>query len=247
MLSTTPPRPWLALLGGLLAAAVALALLVELQREPPQRQAVAPLPPPPAQPSPFGAGPAVAGPDLAPPDAPAPGRAEPAAVVPAGLTPDEWQQLREDLANHPQREAELARISQLMLFHKRVQQFRELRSAGTATGPLRALAQAIDAEMHTHLQNNELSAGEARLLKAALLEVLQPDALQRQAALAQWAAGESALVAAQHQDDAREVQYKQKEAELLAAWQARPAAQRDPRELETQLEALRRQVFPEPR
>ena len=107
----------------------------------------------------------------------------------------------------------------------------------------RTLAQALDAGLDDRLAQRELSAGEARLIKIAVLEALQPDAPQRAAALQQWEQRIAAATPPDTSDAARNAAYQQRQADLVAAWSARPVAQRDPRVLEQQLDALRQASF----
>jgi hypothetical protein len=165
-----------------------------------------------------------------------------AAPAPAGLSAQEWQQLNDALKDHPQREAEIARVTNYLRFAQSVQQFQTLReqTKGAPSDALRALAQTLNTGLEDRLKQGELSGGEAQLLKAAVLEVLMPDAAQRNTALRQWQQARAAPTAVA---DAREAVYQREQATLLAAWQALPAAQRDEKQLEAQLEALRQRIF----
>lgn len=250
--SLQAPRSWLAWLGGLLAAAVAVLLLVDL-KAPLLAPAPRPVPAASGQASPFGAGLPVAGPDHAPAPASAdtsaaqpaaPATVAPPGAPPAGVTPEQWQQLQQALANHPAREAELARVGEYLAFQNRFNRFQQLRQQpDAAPAELATLARALDAELPQRLARRELGAGEARLLKMALLQVLQPDDTLRQAALAAWADTEARLAAGRTAPDPRDATWQQQQAAAVAAWQALPEAQRDPRALEQQLETLRQAIY----
>lgn len=164
---------------------------------------------------------------------------------PAGLNTQQWQALKLSLADHPQREAELARISALMAFRSDVARLRELRQGGHATPESQTLARRVQADLPTRLASREIGAAEAQALQAAVLEVLQADASQRAAQLSQWRAG---LAAAQPPAsvDPREQAFSSGQAALLAAWQAEPAGQRDPAQLQGRIEALRHSLFEAP-
>jgi hypothetical protein len=190
--------------------------------------------------------------DAQPPQ-PAAAASAPAAAAstqpPYGLSTEQWQQLQQALADHPQRDAEIARIGAYMQYMGTAQRFRQLRqqAAGTASGEeLQALARTLESGMQEHLDRGELTAGEALLLRSATLEVLEPDSARRQQALAVWQQGMASVQAART-PDAREAAFTQQQAALVAQWSAQPAAQRDPRALEAQLEALRQSIFNPPR
>jgi len=111
-----------------------------------------------------------------------------------------------------------------------------------------ALAKELLDAIPQRLENREVSAGEAQLLQATLLEELVPDPQQRQVRL-QAEKQRLAIqpsdtdLAAQRQDAARLQEYKRREAEIIAQWQAMPVEQRDQRWLETQLDAARRSAY----
>ena len=67
-----------------------------------------------------------------------------------------------------------------------------------------------------------------------------PDEAERGERLRQWAAAELAPPAPA---DPRQESFERRQAEIVAAWGAQPAAARDRAALERDLEALRRQSF----
>jgi hypothetical protein len=161
-------------------------------------------------------------------------------AAPPGVTAAQWAQLRAELAGRPD---ELRRIASHLHYTDSVRRFRAAEGAER-----RQLAQALDAGLDERLRQREVSAGEARLLKIAVLDTLMPaDAEARQAALAGW---QSQWAAAPRADDgarqARENVFQARQAAAVAAWSAQPAAQRDAKALERELEALRRASFPAP-
>jgi len=162
-------------------------------------------------------------------------KAVPDPAPPPGLDAMQWQSLRHELAGRPD---ELRRVVDYLSFSDRLRHFRDDPAADR-----KALAAEIDRSIDERLRQRELSAGEARLVKIAVLQELLPDDAQRQAALQAW---ETALRAAEKPDlalAAREADFQRRQAEIVAAWQARPAAQRDPRALERELDALRQSSF----
>jgi hypothetical protein len=169
------------------------------------------------------------------------------AGVPAGLTPEQYRELRATLADHPQRDAEIARVAAYLQFTAQWQAFQQQRAAGVIDDGLRALARTLDEGLAQRLAQREVTAGEAAFVKAALLDVLQPDAASRDAALKAWRAeADAAARAAAPPPDAREAEFARRQAEIVAAWQALPPPQRDARRLEAELEALRQSVFTMP-
>ncbi len=166
---------------------------------------------------------------------------------PEFLTEDEWKSLREALKDTPNREHEQARIVEYLRFQKMFQLWQSMRDSQDAA-KRQALAKDLLDAIPQRLENREVSAGEAQLLQATLLEELIPDAQQRQVRLQ---AEKQRLtiqpsetdVAAQRQDTAKLQEYKRREAEVIAQWQAMPVEQRDQRWLESQLDAARRAAY----
>lgn len=157
------------------------------------------------------------------------------AAPPPGLNAAQWQSLRSELAGRPD---ELQRVVDYLSFSDRLRHFRDDPAADR-----KALAAEIDRSIDERLRQRELSAGEARLIKIAVLQELLPDDAQRAAALQAW---ETAQRAAEKPDlalAAREAAFQRRQAEIVAAWQARPAGQRDPQALERELDALRQSSF----
>jgi hypothetical protein len=184
----------------------------------------------PAAPGPSGAAPGASGPGLGRPIPAPPALAQ--AGPPPGVTAGQWASLQRELADRPD---ELVRLAGYFGFADAVQRFR----AGPAPDR-RQLASRIDAGLDERLRQRELSAGEARLLKVAVLQELLPDEPSRQAALARWEADHASAAPAL---GAGEAEFLQRQAAAVAAWRAQPVAQRDPKALERDLEALRRSSF----
>jgi hypothetical protein len=195
-----------------------------------------------------GTPPAGATPGAARPSLPAT-PAEPA--VPEGLSAEQWRELRQSLAEHPEREAEIARIVAYLQFSARWQRYVQLRTGGAPAAELQALARPLDAGLDAHLLRRELGGGEALVMKTALLETLEPDAAARAAALQAWRTrieaaqrgAAAAAAAARARDDAQGREFQRRQAELVAAWRALPPSARDAARLEADLDALRRSVF----
>lgn len=173
--------------------------------------------------------------------------ATPVAASPA-TTPAEplvdagqWTQLQAALADDPNRDAETARILDLLGYQRAVQRFATLRQAGTADPSLPALARRLDAALPGRLARGEMSGPEAMRLKATLLEVLEPDAAQRAPALAAWR--EQQLRERPPLADPRDASFQQAQAALVARWRAQAPAGSPPDGLVRELDALRQRIY----
>lgn len=150
--------------------------------------------PAPALPSPFGSGPAVVGPDATPPAA-APAPVAAAAPVPPeppaedgapGLPLAELKELKAQLAAEGPARDEAGLMAEHLLFADATLRLKHLRLRGGDAAELRGVAQIVDETLDTQLARGEVTPGEARDLKASVLQVIEPDAARRQALLAQW-------------------------------------------------------------
>lgn len=166
---------------------------------------------------------------------------------PSGISPAQWDALRREMSQRPDGAAELQRLAGYLGFAHAAQQFRAQRQAGASGPALQALARQIDEALPERLRQRELSAAEASRLKAAVLEVQVADATERARQLQQWQqAQREHLSRSAPGTDAREPEFLRRQAALVAAWQAQPPAQRNPQQLQQQLDALRLASFPTP-
>ena len=200
-------------------------LLWPAPEEPPDdaagRQQVATLDPR-LPPLPFGDGAPVLGPDRA--AAASPGSAEPSAA-----------------ARSSGGDSVAASRNQMPAgFAAMMERFYELRWSDMYSAELQSLARALDRNLAATLASGETDRDDALLLKADLLDLLEPNSTRRGDLLAQWRerylvrsdAGGAAA------NDRREAD-RQREAAIVAKWQAQPSEERDPGELEEALEASR--------
>jgi hypothetical protein len=157
-----------------------------------------------------------------------------AETPPPGLDAAQWATVLAELARHPQPEAERTRLHRYFTWSDAVQRWRGAR------GDV-ALARAVDAGLAERLAQGEVSLAEARVLKAALLQTLEPDEARRLAAQQAF----DATLPRSAGPTPRETAFLQRQSALVAAWQAQPASQRDPAALQRQLDALRRAQFSE--
>jgi hypothetical protein len=160
---------------------------------------------------------------------------------PPGVSAEQWLQLQQALRHDPQRQGELARIADYLAFSNRMERFNSLRAERIPSPELAPLAHQLDRELDLHIDRKELNAGEALLLKSALLSVIEANPERRSTALQAWRAHRAPMSASL--DDPRHTAFLQKQASLVAQWQAQPEAQRDPAQLQSQLEQLRLASF----
>jgi hypothetical protein len=170
------------------------------------------------------------------------------------LSTEELAEVRRALADHPDAEAEVQRVVAYLQFTRQWQRLLAARQAGADPQALRTLAASLDAALPQHLLRRELSAAEAGLVKGTLLEVLVPDSARRAAALGEWQRDVAAQqikdqpqrAAAAAAERTSNAAFQARQVQVVAAWQALPAAQRDPARLEAELDTLRRQTFNPP-
>jgi hypothetical protein len=204
----------------------------------------------PHPPSPFGDAVPVVGPDRLPADGSPAMAAAPAPLAelpPAGLSLEQWQQLRESLKDHPDRDGEIRRVAEYMAYNQTLDRFRlekAQRADAAQQARLRELATTLDAGLDARLERSEISGAEARVLKIALLETLESDLTLRQARLEDWTRQHE--VTQPQVSDPRDAEYERQQAAIVAAWYALPAEQRDAAQLQAQLEALRERIFGQP-
>jgi hypothetical protein len=133
-------------------------------------------------PSPFGSGPVVTGPDAeSPPSADA--AAQP---TPPGITPEQWDQLQQAFAGHPQRDAELAKASARLAYDNLMQRYLSRRSQGATVAELTPMARQLDAGLDGRVASGDMGTPDALMLKQALLEDLEPNEARREAMLDEW-------------------------------------------------------------
>jgi hypothetical protein len=226
---------WLWAIGALLAMAVGITLV--LAGAPPTLEV-------PSVPGPTAQAPA------RPPALP-PAQLQPAAPTPPvqaslpkppGVSAEEWDVLKNELSGRPQ---ELRRLAGYYAFADALERYRSGHGNQSAAAR-QALARTLDASLDERLRQRELNIGEARMIKAAVLQELLADDAQRAAAMTRWQAEQLAANPAETAHLRPERDFLQRQAAIVSAWQARPAAQRDPQALERELDALRRSAWPSP-
>jgi hypothetical protein len=158
---------------------------------------------------------------------------------PPGVTAERWAGLGRELAGQPQ---ELLRLARYYTFSDALQRYRSHKESLSAAQRL-ALARTLDSSLDERLRQRELNIGEARLIKVAVLQELLADEAQRTDALVRWQDEQIAAHPPEAAHLAHENNFLQRQAAVVAAWQAQPQALRDPKALERELDALRRAAF----
>lgn len=161
------------------------------------------------------------------------------APVPPGVSSEQWAAIEAELARRPDAAAELQRLRGYLEWSDALRRFRD--GGGGATTPEQlALAREIEQGLGERIRRAEVSAAEARQIESTILALFVPDETERAERLRQWAAAE---LAPPTPADPRQESFERRQAEIVAAWGAQPAAARDRAALERDLEALRRQSF----
>ena len=122
-------------------------------------------------------------------------------------------------------------------YRSALERYAKLRFGGGSPTELQEVARILDAGIDTRVDGNEISLPDGLELMAELLDVLEPEPARRGALLAQWREQRLERWASSPPRDPKLVRL---EAEQVAAWQAMPAAQRDARELDRQIQQLER-------
>lgn len=104
---------------------------------------------------------------------------------------------------------------------------------------LKRLAASLDQGLDEQLDAMVVEPGEALMLKADILDVLEPNRNARGPALLAWMRAQPIFqVPVGEPGEAHVEEYKRGEEAIVMAWQALPPLQRDPEELESQLDRL---------
>lgn len=122
--------------------------------------------------------------------------------------------------------------------------FQAARRQGADAATMEPLARRIDAGLAARIGRGEVSGPEALRLKAALLEVLEPDASRRAQALAAWRAEQ--LRAHPPAADPRDARLAAEQQALVARWRAQAEPGTPPDALLAELDALRQRIYAPP-
>jgi hypothetical protein len=172
------------------------------------------------------------------------------AQVQADMSTTEAATLNQALGSKEQGQQELQRVTSFLNFQRGFEKWQAMQEA-TDPGPRHALAQQLVDGLPQRVQLVEITLPEAEFMCGMLLTDLEPDEVARNqrwegckqkiAAVAPRTDTEQTMRAAQCQTE-----YRRREAALVAEFQAKPAAQRDPRQLEVELNKAKRAVYDSP-
>lgn len=155
-----------------------------------------------------------------------------AGTPPPGVTAAQWAALVAEHGLRPEGAAEVARLRAYLTWADAVARWRA--APGDA-----ALARAVYDDLPARLAQREVSAPEARVLAAALLQTLEPDPARQATALQTLAQALPPSAA----PDPRQQAFLRDQAAVVAAWRAAPPNSRDATALQAQIEALRTRHF----
>jgi hypothetical protein len=166
---------------------------------------------------------------------------------PSDFKEDEWAALREAMSKTAKPQAELDRVVKYLRFQKGFEQWQALQESPDVA-QRHQLARRLLEQVPDRLREGEVTMGEALLLESALWSDLEPNEDARRLKLEQ---AQAQLVTLAPQPDgeqqsheaALQVEYKRREAAIVADWQAKPPAERNQARLEDALEAARRSVY----
>lgn len=166
---------------------------------------------------------------------------------PTDFTPEDWAALKAAMAQTAHPRAELERVVKYLRFQKGVERWQSLQDSADVAYRRQLAAKLLD-QVPERLRQGEVTMGEALMLQAALISDIEPDEALRTSRLA---AAQDALKAAAPQPDrtlvareaAQQVEYKRREAAILADYKAQPEDQRSQTKLEAALESARRSVY----
>lgn len=181
----TRARSGLWWLAALLVAGIGILLLVMAPER--SEAPVAPVPaqrPVPAEiASPFGSTGAVLGPDAV--VLPTQPLAPPSSSLP-GLSYTELMDVKQTLAQGPDPGGDFKRSADSMIFKDALQRLRQLSQEDGDKAEMQALARMIEEAIQQQQSLGDIGASEARLAKALVLTVLEPDPARRRSTYARW-------------------------------------------------------------
>lgn len=166
---------------------------------------------------------------------------------PADFSEADWDALNKALEHEPDKARERQRLVSYLRFQRAAAQWSEMKD-GPDVARRQALGREIVAQLPEHVANGEVNAGEAIVLLTAIGEDLEPDMARRKT----WMETQQARLQGTQTDAQAKALAEEKrkneefgrlQAEVVAKWQAAPAAERDPAVLERQLQALREKVY----
>jgi hypothetical protein len=172
------------------------------------------------------------------------------AAAEGDFSPADMVKLNQAMGNQANGQQELKRVSTFLRFQRDFERWQSMMEA-TDPAPRHALANQLVDALPERVKQAEVTLPEAELMCAMLLNDLEPNEAartqknetckQRLEAVSPKTDTEQGMRAAQCQTE-----YRRREAALVSEFQAKPAAQRNPHELETELDKAKHAVFDSP-
>jgi hypothetical protein len=106
--------------------------------------------------------------------------------IPRGLTVDQFKKLRQELAGHPNIDAEIRRVAGHLALMSDLDEFRSLRDKGTKSSALSELIASMRVQLDLMLSSGELIGPEALVLQKELISASSLDPKSQDAALTSW-------------------------------------------------------------
>jgi hypothetical protein len=162
--------------------------------------------------------------------------------IPRGVTAEELQTLKDRLDNHPRRDQEMKRILDFMAYRHDLEQLKQLAESGNSrSAQAMELAKDINAGLPARLQQREIMGSDAMMIKAMVLDVIDPDPTRRKASLKDFESNITAAMAIPA--DPRDADFLAQQDKLLAAFHAVPEAARNLDQYRADLHALRMRIY----
>lgn len=168
---------------------------------------------------------------------------------PSDFSPEDWAALKAAMSTQPNAKAETERVVSYLRFQRAFEQWQALADSNNVQ-QRHQLAENLLSQVPDRLTKGEVTMGEALLLSTALLTDLQPDERLREARLQAIRDQLTAAIPVDEQQVARDAErhaeFNRRQAAIVAAYQAKPEASRDPDALAADLNAARNAVYGKP-
>lgn len=175
---------------------------------------------------------------------------EPAPAGDADMSAEDQAAIGQAMSKQPDGQQQLQRVTTYLKFQRDFERWQGMMDA-TDAAPRHALARHLMDVLPDRVSQAEVTLPEANLICAMLLNDLEPDEATRNTkveactrkleSVSPRTDTEQGMRTAQCQTE-----YRRREAALVSEFQARPAAQRDPRQLEADLDKAKRAVYDSP-
>lgn len=168
---------------------------------------------------------------------------------PSDFTPEDWAALKAAMSTQPNAKAETERVVSYLRFQRAFEQWQALADSSNVQ-QRHQLAEGLLTQIPERLTKGEVTMGEALLLSTALLTDLQPDERLREARMQVMRDRLTSAIPVDEQQAARDAErhaeFNRRQAAIVAAYQAKPEASRDPEALRMDLDAARNAVYGKP-